>query len=288
MSSAQAAAPPRGSSVRSSSGNSDEMHPDSIITSPSLVSPGNQGSTALVAERYTRCQPAGSAGSQHFVVEAVPAHCYSYPNEEFRHPEERTHRRPDASSWLLEFDSGTQCGQPPWCTAAGHSSTARSGRGGLIGATDTDRKRSTGLCLLLLPRGDRRKDPLRSPRRSRGIDRREPGPDCNAISPCSCWQAGHRHRTGRAAGKTVFSRVMLLLWFCPGCRNISVDPLTTELVVDRRWTHGRHRRGRAWWGGINTLCTDRDFCGSLRSVHQQHAVRLHPARSTQPPKVWVQ
>jgi hypothetical protein len=72
VSSAQAAAPPRGSSVRSRSGNSDEMHPDSIITSPSLVSPGNQGSTALVAERYTRCQPGGSAGSQHFVVEAVP------------------------------------------------------------------------------------------------------------------------------------------------------------------------------------------------------------------------
>jgi hypothetical protein len=70
----------------------------------------------------------------------------------------------------------------------------------------------------------------------------------------------------------VFPRVILPLWFCPGCRNISVDPLTTELVVDRRWTHGRHRRGRAWWGGLNTLCTDRDFCGSLRSVYQQHAV----------------
>lgn len=61
----------------------------------------------------------------------------------------------------------------------------------------------------------------------------------------------------------MFSRVLFALWFGPGGRDIGVDPLTTELIVDRCCAHGRHRRGEARRGGINTLCTDGNFCGSL-------------------------
>ena len=54
------------------------------------------------------------------------------------------------------------------------------------------------------------------------------------------WLAAGEHcRWPRSAGgKALFPGVVRVLRLVPGGRDISVDPLTTELVIDRRLAHG--------------------------------------------------
>ena len=75
----------------------------------------------------------------------------------------------------------------------------------------------------------------------------------------SCWAwAEYRSRNRRANQHRLFAGMTEQLWISPGGRDISVDPLTTQLVINRRLTHradtveaapwGRQRRGvyRLW------------------------------------------
>ncbi len=68
--------------------------------------------------------------------------------------------------------------------------------------------------------------------------RREPGPARGAISFCHWWSGEHCRRTWPAGGEAVFPGVIYLLRLGPGGRGIGVDPLATELIIDRRLAHG--------------------------------------------------
>jgi hypothetical protein len=48
----------------------------------------------------------------------------------------------------------------------------------------------------------------------------------------------HCRRPGPAGEEVVCPGVICLLRLVPGGRDIGVDPLTTELVIDRRLAHG--------------------------------------------------
>ncbi len=83
-------------------------------------------------------------------------------------------------------------------------------------------------------------------------------PVCVEISRWT-WSEHHR-RNRRDNQQRVFAGVTDQLWVHPGGGDIGVDPLTTQLVINRRLTHrpdtveaalrGRQRRGvyRLWSG----------------------------------------
>ena len=51
------------------------------------------------------------------------------------------------------------------------------------------------------------------------------------------WPAEHRRRTWPAGGKAMFPTVITRLRLVHGGRNISIDSLATELIIDGRWAH---------------------------------------------------
>ncbi len=71
----------------------------------------------------------------------------------------------------------------------------------------------------------------------------------------------HRRRNRRVGEQAVFAVVIGPLRVSPTGRNISVDPLTTHLIINRRFPHGGHRRSTPAEGDINMVCT---HCGWIR------------------------
>jgi hypothetical protein len=53
------------------------------------------------------------------------------------------------------------------------------------------------------------------------------------------------------------------VWVGSGGRDLGVDSLATELVIDRCGGHGRHRRGGSAGAGVNTRCIGGAFCRYL-------------------------
>jgi hypothetical protein len=53
----------------------------------------------------------------------------------------------------------------------------------------------------------------------------------------------------------VFAGVIDPLQVRPGSRDLGVDSLATQLVINRRLAHGATPYGRACGGGINMVCT---------------------------------
>jgi hypothetical protein len=81
------------------------------------------------------------------------------------------------------------------------------------------------------------------------------------ISSSPWWSPEHRRRIRRVGGDAVVSGVPDRLRVSPGGRDIGVDSLATELVIDRRLAHGRHRRG-APAGAASTRCAQVEtLCG---------------------------
>ena len=88
------------------------------------------------------------------------------------------------------------------------------------------------------------------------VGRREPAPACGEIS--SCRPAEHRRRSRPVDGSAVFPSVTDLLRLSTGGWDIGVNSLAAQLVIDRCWAHGRHRRGGSGRVGVNMVCTGGD------------------------------
>lgn len=58
------------------------------------------------------------------------------------------------------------------------------------------------------------------------------------LSSCPSWPAQHRACTRRSVRAAVLSGVANPLGTSPGDRDIGIDPLATELVIDRCLAHG--------------------------------------------------
>ncbi len=63
----------------------------------------------------------------------------------------------------------------------------------------------------------------------------------------------HRRRNRRVRAHTVFAVVTGPVRVRPTSRNINVDSLATYLIINRRFPHGRHRRGSSA-GSASTWC----------------------------------
>jgi hypothetical protein len=150
--------------------------------------------------------------------------------------------------------TGLTCRGAPRCGVAAGTGQCRGAAGGVCRCVPHGSYQRTGCS--------------RSPHRDRplpvtgGLTRRgcrhEMVPVCVKISRWT-W-AEHRGRNRRDGQPRVFAGVTDQLWISPGGRDISIDSLTTQLVINRRLTHradtlgaglrGRQHRGvdRLWSG----------------------------------------
>jgi hypothetical protein len=155
---------------------------------------------------------------------------------------------------------------------------------------------ASGVCRRLPHRSYQRTARSRSPHRDRpmpltcGLTRRvcrhEMVPVCVKISRWT-WSEHHR-RNRRDNQHTVFTGATDQLRVSPGGRDIGVDPLTTQLVINRRLTHrpdtveaalqGRQHRGvDRLWSGTRLCVQTVDGC-QRRGIRRTHPTNISNAR----------
>jgi hypothetical protein len=94
------------------------------------------------------------------------------------------------------------------------------------------------VCLLAKVSPSRGFDFRRGVLRGQRRDRDRPGPVRSEISSCPWWSVERRRHTCSAGREAVFPRVTDPLQVSIGGRDIGVDLLATELVIDRGLAHG--------------------------------------------------
>jgi hypothetical protein len=150
---------------------------------------------------------------------------------------------------------------PPSAQAAQRSPARRVP--GCWGAVDCGRRGTAGGVSGRLPRvGFRGEGCSRSPHRARLLPvscwptrRACPRPTVVVRGKAISWTRWpeHRRRNQRVKAHAVLAVVIGPLRVRLTGRNISVDPLATHLIINRRFPHGRHRRGSSA-GSASTWC----------------------------------
>jgi hypothetical protein len=91
------------------------------------------------------------------------------------------------------------------------------------------------------------------------------------------WWPDYRRRTRPLGAQAVFPGMTDRLRVIPCGRDISVDSLATQLVINRRLAHGRHRRGSSA-GAASTWCVQVEtLCGWAHAMAESdEATRAQP------------
>jgi hypothetical protein len=95
----------------------------------------------------------------------------------------------------------------------------------------------------------------------------------------------HRGRNRRDGQHSVFTGVTDQLWVSPSGRDVGVDSLATQLVINRRVTHRAETLGAAQRGrqhrGVDKLWVDTKFCVQTVDGCQRRGIRrIHPTNIT--------